>query len=247
MKKSVKINELALTSLHQHGDLAAFGTLAEQVDHLVVGHGLHVSLVHFHDYVPFFKTTTARVVHNLLDSLPSASRAVRNGKAKALVSFFHVHGDELRLRSNGRRQGHHIAGIAELGRGVGGYLGGGAVRSGEAIERCHSIRGAIVVVAAMAGRRVVAISHFLAVDNDRFFVVKNGHWGNQAGVRVIWVKGQWVATAKLQVNHGANGDGLEDFYYLGVGVAQHTYVVDTYYDVTLDKEERQFVRCNFRK
>lgn len=40
-----------LTSLHEHGDLAAFGTLAQQVDHLIVRHALHISLVHLHDYV----------------------------------------------------------------------------------------------------------------------------------------------------------------------------------------------------
>lgn len=209
----------ALTSLHQHGDLAAFGTLAEQVHHLVVRHALHVPLVHLHDDVALLEAAAAWVVHDLLHPLPSASGAVGDGEAEALVSLLHVHSDELRLRRDGRRQGDHVAGVAVLG-GVGGQVGGGAVGSSEAIERHAAVgRAAVVVVTAVAGRRVVAVGAVLAVDDDGFFVFHNGHRGNQAGVGIVGVKGQRVATAQLQVDHGANWDGLEDLDNLGVRVA----------------------------
>lgn len=84
---------LPLTSLHQHGDLAAFGTLAQQVDHLVVRHALHVSLVHLHDNVSLFQATASWIVNYLLDSLASASGAVCDGETETLLSFLHVNGD----------------------------------------------------------------------------------------------------------------------------------------------------------
>lgn len=211
---------VSLTSLHQHGDLAAFGTLAEQVDHLVVRHALHVSFVHLHDDVALPEAAATWVVHNLFHSLASTSRTVSDGEAEALVSFLHVYSDELRLCCNGWGQGDHITRIAMLGRGVRSHLHWGAVGSGQAIEGSHAVAGNVVVIlTALAGRWVIAVGGLLAVDDDGLFIFKNGHWGNQAGVGVIRVKGQRIATAQLQVDHGANWDGLEDLYNLGMGVA----------------------------
>ena len=232
----LKRDQPALTSLHQHGDLFAFGTLAEQVDHLVVRHALHVSLVHLHDDVPLLEATAARVVHDLLHPLPSASGTVGDGKAEALVSFLHVYGDEFRLRGDGWGQGDHVAGVVVLGRGIGGHLSWGAVGSRETIEGCAAVvQDVVVVLTAVAGWGVVAFGALLAVDDDGIFVFKNSHWGNQAGVGVIRIKGEWVATAQLQVDHGANGDGLEDLYNLGMGVAKYTCFVDVHDYITLEE------------
>lgn len=110
----VKRARLPLTSLHQHGDLAAFGTLAQQVDHLVVRHALHVSLVHLHDDVALLQAAAPWIVHYLLDPLASAPGAVCDGETEALLSFLHVNGDQLWLRGDGRSQGDHVAGVTVL-------------------------------------------------------------------------------------------------------------------------------------
>ena len=213
-------DEPPLTSLHQHGDLTAFGTLAEQVDHLVVWHALHVSLVHLHDDVALLEAAAARIVHDLFHPLASTSGTVGDGKAEALVSFLHVYSDELWLCCDWWGQGDHVTGVAVLGGGVRGHVCWGALWPGEAIEGCPAIgRAVVVVLTAVAGWWVVAVGGLLAVHNDGLFVVENGHWGNQAGVWVVGVKGQWVATAQLQVDHGANWDGLEDLHNLGMRVA----------------------------
>lgn len=44
--------DLIRTSLHKHGDLAASGTFAQQVHHLIVAHILDISLVDFHQNIP---------------------------------------------------------------------------------------------------------------------------------------------------------------------------------------------------
>ena len=93
---------VAPTSLNQHGNFASFGALAEYVHHLVVRQVLHIPLVHLHDDVTLPQPAASWVVHDLLDALAASRRAVGNGEAEALVALFHVHGDELGLRGDGR-------------------------------------------------------------------------------------------------------------------------------------------------
>lgn len=223
---------LPLTSLHQHGDLAAFGTLAQQVDHLVVRHALHVSLVHLHDNVSLFQATASGIVHYLLDSLASASGAVCDGETETLLPFLHVNGDQLRLRRDGRCQGDHVTGVAVLRRGVGGHLHRGATGPREAVEGRASVARPVVVLTAVAGRRVVAVGGLLAVDDDGVFVLENGNRGNQTGVGIIGVKGERVAAAQLQVDHGTDWNRLEDLHHLGMSVTKYTCVIDTHDHVT---------------
>ncbi|TNN39997.1 hypothetical protein EYF80_049826 [Liparis tanakae] len=219
-----------LTSLHQHGDLAALGALAEQVDHLVVRHALHVPLVDLHDDVALLQAAAARVIHDLLHALPAAAGAVGDGEAEALVALLHVHGDELGLRGDGGRQRDHVAGVAAVLRGRGGgrvgvQLRRRAVGPREPVERRPAVRRAVVAAVA-AVRRAVAAGRRpprLAVDDDGVLVVRDGHRGHHAGVGVVGVEGQRVAAAQLQVHHGADGDGLEDLHHLGVRVAQHAH------------------------
>lgn len=239
----VKRGRRPLTSLHQHGDLAAFGTLAQQVDHLVVRHALHISLVHLHDNVALLQATASWIVHYLLDSLASASGAVCDGKTETLLSFLHVNSDQLRLCRYGWCQGDHVAGVAVLWRGVWGHLHRGATGPREAIEGCASVARSIVVLTAVAGRRVVAVGGLLAIDDDGVFVLKNGNRGDQAGVGIIGVKGERVATAQLQVDHGADWNRLEDLHNLGMSVTKYTCVIDTHNHITL--EEERSASCYF--
>jgi len=190
------------TSLHQHGDLAAPGALAEQVHHLVVAHVLHVPLVDLHQDVGLPQAAAARVIHDLLDALAAARRAVGDGEAEALVALLHVDGDELRLRGDGRRHVHHVAGVA-AGRRLG-----------------RRRRAARPRAPGAAGR----VERLLPVDDDGL-LVHDGHRGHQAGVGVVGVEGQRVAAAQRQVHRGADGNGLEDLHHLGVGVAQNHDVV----------------------
>lgn len=160
-----------LTSLHKHGDLAAFGTFAEQVDHLVVRHALDIPFVHLHDDVALLEAAAARVVYDLLHPLPSAAWTVGYGEPEAFVPFLHMDSDELWLCGNRRGQSDHVTGVAMLGRGIGGHLSWGAVWPRMAVQWDAAVRGAVVVVlAAMAGWRVVAVGGFLAVDDDGIFV-----------------------------------------------------------------------------
>lgn len=76
-------------------------------------------------------------------------------------------------------------------------------------------------MAAVTGWRVVA---FLAIDDDRL-LVHDGHRGHQAGVGVVGVKGQRVASAQLQVYHGTDRNGLEDLHHLCMRVAQDASVI----------------------
>lgn len=202
-------------------------------------HALHIPLVHLDDDVPLPKATAARVVHDLLHPLPSTTKAVRDSEAKALVSFLHVYSDEFWLRCDGRSQGYHVARVAELGGGIGRYLGGGAVRSGEAIERRSAVDWAIGALTALARRRVVAACDLLAVDDDGIFVIKDGHRGYQTGVWIIGVERQWVATTQLQVDHGADRDGLKDLHNLGVRVAQHAGVIYTHNHIPFEVERKR--------
>lgn len=234
---TVHVKRLALTSLHQHSDLAAFGALAQQVDHLVVRHALHVSLVHLHDNVSLFQAAAAWIVHYLLDPLASAPRAVCDGETETLLSFLHVNGDQLRLCGDGRCQGDHVTGVAMLRRGVRGHLHRGATGPREAVEGSASVARSAVVLTAVAGRRVVAVGGLLAIDNDGLFVLKNGNGGNQAGVGIIRVKGERVAAAQLQVDHGTDWNRLEDLHHLGVSVTEYTCVVDAHNHITLEEEK----------
>lgn len=93
----------------------------------------------------------------------------------------------------------------------------------------------------MAGRRVVAVGGLLAIDDDGVFVIKNGNRGNQAGVGIIGVKGERVAAAQLQVDHGTDGNRLEDLHDLGMSVTEYTCVIDTHNHVTLEEERSALV------
>lgn len=84
----------------------------------------------------------------------------------------------------------------------------------------------------MAGRRVVAVGGLLAVDDDGVFVLKDGNGGNHAGVGIIGVKGQRVAAAQLQVDHGTDRNRLEDLHNLGMSVTEYTCVIHTHNHVT---------------
>lgn len=168
------------TSLHQHGDLTASWTFAKQIHYLIVTHILDVSLVDLHQNVPLFQTAAPWIVHYLLHPLATSREAIGNGEAETFVPLLHVDGDELRLGGYGRSQGDHVAGVTM-----------GTVR-------CHLSRRAerprltqAVKESSLVCRRVKCL---LPIDDDGF-LVQDGHRGHQAGVRVVRVKGQWVATA----------------------------------------------------
>lgn len=165
------------TSLHKHGDFTASWTFTQQVHHLVVAHVLDIPLVDLHQNIPLLKAAAARVVHYLLDPLSSSRQAVSDGEAEPFVTFLHVNGDQLGLGGYGRGQGDHVTGVA-----AGHHVGWGAVWP----RLPQAINGSSLV-----GRRV---KRFLSVDNDWLFV-QDRHWGHQAGVGVVGVKGQRVATA----------------------------------------------------
>lgn len=199
-----------------------------------MGHALHVPLVHLHDDVALLQAAAPRIVHDLLDPLAAAPGAVGDGEAEALLAFLHVDGDQLGLRGDGRRQGDHVAGVAVLQGGVGRRLQGGAAGPREPVEGRAPVAGAVVVVlAAVAGGRVVAAGGLLAVDDDGVLVLQDGHRGHHAGVGVVGVEGQGVAAAQLQVDHGADGNRLEDLHNLGVSVTEDARVVDAHDHVTL--------------
>lgn len=63
-----------------------------------------------------------------------------------------------------------------LGRGIRSHLCGGAVGSGEAVDGDPAVGWTIVVVlTAVAGRRIVAVRGLLAVNDDRLLVVEDSH------------------------------------------------------------------------